>query len=591
MTLRCPHGGSFRLSKGCGLLRLSEFYIPTLREAPGEAQIPSDKLLRRGGFIRPLAAGVFSYLPLGYIVLDRVEQIVREEMNAAGALELFMPVMQPRELWERSGRWDTFEPQPIRFKDRGGREFCMGPTHEEVITSLVAEDVTSYKQLPMTLYQIQTKFRDELRARGGLIRVKEFLMKDAYSFDIDRAGLDQSYEKMYDAYVRIFERCGLSTEIVRADAGSMGGFDTREFMATSENGEDTIYKCDSCDYASNAECAACRAPEPTEQPTGIAAAPEIVSTPGTRSIEAVTQLLGMNAERLVKTLLYSTADGFVAALVRGDRDLNEAKLAALLQAPDLQMATDAQVEELTGAEVGYAGPVGLDGRVRIVADHEIAAMHDFVVGANRTDAHLMGVNVGKDFQPDDYFDLRNAEDGDACPQCAQGKLYGLRAIEIGHIFKLGTRYTEALDGLVQDEAGQQRPMVMGCYGIGVSRMIAAIVEQSHDERGIIWPRSVAPFEVVVLLLDPHEDELCRIADRLHDQLQEMGIRVLLDDRSERAGVKFHDAELVGYPLRAVIGKRTKETGQIELQRRRDGVDDTVSVDTAADTVVEMLQDL
>lgn len=572
-------------------MRITEFYIPTLREAPSDAQIPSDRLLRRGGFIRPLAAGVFNYLPLGYLVLRRIEQIVRDEMNAAGAIELFMPVMQPRELWERSGRWDTFEPQPMRFKDRSGREFCMGPTHEEVITSLVSEDLASYKQLPVTLYQIQTKFRDELRPRGGLIRVKEFVMKDAYSFDTDRLGLDLSYDKMHDAYIRIFARCGLDTEIVRADAGSMGGFDTREFMAISDNGEDTIFKCDVCDYASNAECAACRAPEPVDHLPTSTADPRLVDTPGAKTIEAVTKMLGLAANRLVKTLLYSTEDGFVAALVRGDRDLNEAKLAAHLRVADLRMAKDGQIEEVTGAEVGYAGPVGMDSRVRIVADHEIAVMRDFVVGANRTDAHLLGVNLGADFEPHDYFDLRQAADGDPCPECAEGRLRGMRAIEVGHIFKLGTKYSEALEALVQDETGHQCPMIMGCYGIGVSRMMAAIVEQSHDDRGIIWPRSVAPFEVAVLLLDPQEPELCQIAETIHDQLEAQGVRVLLDDRPERAGVKFHDAELVGYPLRVVVGKRTRGTGLVELQRRRDGHEGSAPADAATQPILEMLQDL
>ncbi len=339
-------------------MRVTEFYIHTLREAPSDAQIHSDRLLRRGGFIRPVAAGVFNYLPLGYIVLARIEQIVREEMNGAGAVELFMPVMQPRELWERSGRWDTFEPQPLRFKDRTGREFCMGPTHEEVITTLVADDITSYKQLPVTLYQIQTKFRDELRPRGGLIRVKEFSMKDAYSFDLDRAGIDISYDKMYEAYVRIFDRCGLQVEVVLAEAGSMGGFDTREFMLICENGEDTVFKCDSCEYASNAECASSRAPQPLP-PGDATGTRELVDTPGAKTIEAVTKMLNTTADRLVKTLLCRAGDKFVAALVRGDRDLNEAKLAAYLQTEDLRMANDEEVERLTGAEVGYAGPIGL----------------------------------------------------------------------------------------------------------------------------------------------------------------------------------------------------------------------------------------
>ncbi len=571
-------------------MRVTEFYIHTLREAPSDAQIHSDRLLRRGGFIRPVAAGVFNYLPLGYIVLARIEQIVREEMNGAGAVELFMPVMQPRELWERSGRWDTFEPQPLRFKDRTGREFCMGPTHEEVITTLVADDITSYKQLPVTLYQIQTKFRDELRPRGGLIRVKEFSMKDAYSFDLDRAGLDISYDKMYEAYVRIFDRCGLQVEVVLAEAGSMGGFDTREFMLICENGEDTVFKCDSCEYASNAECASSRAPQPLP-PGDATGTRELVDTPGAKTIEAVTKMLNTTADRLVKTLLCRAGDKFVAALVRGDRDLNEAKLAAYLQTEDLRMANDEEVERLTGAEVGYAGPIGLPEEVAIVADDEIAAMQNCVVGANQTDAHIVGANIGVDFRPDDYTDLRYVVAGDPCMKCADGRLQGYRAIELAHIFKLGTKYSEALGALVQDENGEQRPMVMGCYGIGVSRMIAAIVEQSHDDKGIIWPRAVAPFEVVILLLDPDDADLAVSASKLHDELEARGCRVLLDDRQERAGVKFNDAELIGYPLRVVLGKRTKDSGQIELQRRRDGEQFNVPTDTAADEIVGILQEL
>lgn len=570
-------------------MRISDFYIPTLREAPSDAVIPSDRLLRRGGFIRPLSAGIFSYLPLGYRVLRRVERIVREEMDAAGAAEVFMPVLQPRELWEKSGRWDSFAPTPLRVTDRGGREFCLGPTHEENITALVAEDVTSYKQLPMTLYQIQTKFRDELRPRGGLIRVKEFMMKDAYSFDIDRAGLDVSYERMYDAYVRIFERVGLPVEIVRADAGSMGGFDTREFTLLCEHGEDTVYKCGSCGYSSNAECAACRKPQ-SEAPT-LRQTRELVATPGASTIEQVTQLLALPAERLVKTLLYRAGEQFVAAMVRGDRDLNEMKLGAYLQAPDLRMAEAEEVRVLTNAEVGFAGPIGLPDTVRTIADYELLAMSDFVTGANQTDAHFIGVNVSVDFEPGEYADIRNAVDGDPCPECEGGALQGLRAIELAHIFKLGTKYSTDIGLLVQDESGAQVPSVMGCYGIGVSRIVSAIVEAHHDEKGIVWPRAVAPFEVAILLLDPQEPELGAMAERLHDELVDAGVEVLLDDRDERPGVKFKDAELVGYPLGAVIGKRTRESGRVELQMRASGEREDVDAQGAVRRIVEVLDSL
>ncbi len=570
-------------------MRIKDFYIPTLRDAPSDAVIPSDKLLRRGGFVRPLSAGIFSFLPLGYRVLRRVEQIVREEMNAASAAEVFLPVLQPRELWERSGRWESFAPTPLRVTDRNGREFCLGPTHEENITALVADDVTSYKQLPMTLYQIQTKFRDEMRPRGGLIRVKEFMMKDAYSFDIDRAGLDVSYQKMYDAYVRIFERVGLSVEIVKADAGSMGGFDTREFALICEHGEDTVYKCGSCGYSSNAECAACRRPE------DAAPAPQQsrqrVATPGASTIDQVTQMLELPASSLVKTLLYRAGDRFIAALVRGDRELNEMKLGAYLQAPDLRMAEADEIVELTGADVGFAGPVGLPEHVRIIADYELLAVSDFVAGANETDAHYTGVNIGIDFDPDEYADIRNAVDGDACPECDSGALQGLRAIELAHIFKLGTKYSKDIGLLVQNESGAQVPSVMGCYGIGVSRIISAVVEAHNDEKGIVWPPEVAPFQVAVLLLDPQEAELEAIAARLHDEIEAAGFSVLLDDRDERPGVKFKDAELVGYPICVVVGKRTRESGQVELQTRANGEEEKVDAGDAARRVAQLLDAL
>jgi len=549
-------------------VRASQYYLPTLRQAPAEAEIASHRLLLRGGFIRSLAAGVFSFLPLGLRVLRKVEEVIRTEMNRAGAMEVLMPVLHPRELWERTGRWTAFQPCPLRVKDRNEREFCLGPTHEEVVTDLVARDVTSYKQVPLTLYQIQTKFRDEIRPRGGLIRVKEFTMKDAYSFDVDEAGLDRSYLAMYDAYVRIFDRLGLPVQIVEAEAGSMGGHDTREFMVLNESGEDTIFICDTCGYSANAECAVARPPASTSRER--TEKPRLVSTPNAKTIDAVCAVLGLPADQLIKTLIYRAGEEFAAVLVRGDRELNDFKLAGFLRAPDLRMATPEEIEQVTGGPVGFSGPIGLPESVRIIADCEIASVTDAVVGANQADAHLVGADPGVDFQVETYTDLREAVHGDPCARCA-GTLQAKRAIEVAHVFKLGTKYSAALDAVVDDEHGEQRPLIMGCYGIGVSRIVAAIAEIYHDDNGLVWPAAVAPFQVALLLLDPDREDLRQIAEQITADLEAAGCETILDDRDERAGVKFKDADLIGHPLRIVVGRKTAETGEVELQRRRDGV--------------------
>ncbi len=570
-------------------MRATQYYAPTLRQAPAEAEIPSHKLLVRGGFIRPLTSGVFTYLPLGLRVLRRVEQVVREEMNRAGALEVFMAVLEPKELWERTGRWDSFQPQPLRTEDRTGRWFCLGPTHEEVITDLVARDVSSYKQLPLTLYQIQTKFRDEIRPRGGLIRVKEFTMKDAYSFDIDEAGLARSYQAMYEAYVRIFARLGLATLVVQAEAGSMGGSDTREFMVLSDSGEDTVFVCDKCDYAANAECATSRLPE-ADSETEPADDYQRVDTPGATTIQAISEMLGTPPTKLLKTLLYRADERFVAALVRGDRELNEIKLQRATGADELRMATAEEILALTGAPVGFSGPVGLPDEVEIIADREIEFLGNAVVGANEADAHLVGVNVSRDFAVSRYADLRQAAAGDPCPQCETGRLATRRAIEMGHIFKLDTKYSEDLGALYTSEDGEQRPMVMGCYGIGVSRALAAIVEEHHDDAGIIWPLEVAPFGVVILLLDPENAKLAAVAEDLLTQLEAAGYEVMLDDRDERPGVKFKDAELIGYPLIVVVGRKTAESGEVEVRRRQDSAEEVVPIAGAVATLQELAEE-
>ncbi|HEY3398531.1 MAG TPA: proline--tRNA ligase [Armatimonadota bacterium] len=568
-------------------MKASQFYFPTLRQAPADAEIPSHRLLLRGGFIRPLSAGIFNFLPLGLRVLRRVEEIIRQEMNAAGALELTMPVLQPKELWERTGRWDAFQPTPLRTKDRNDRAFCLAPTHEECITDLVSRDLTSYKQVPLTLYQIQLKFRDEIRPRGGLIRVKEFIMKDAYSFDIDAAGLDKSYDAMYRAYVRIFERLNLPVVIVEAEAGSMGGHDTREFMVLNDSGEDTIFICDQCGYSANAECARIQPPEPAG-PRSRSEEPQVVSTPEARTIDAVCAMLNLPAQRLIKTLLYKADDQFVAALVRGDRELNEFKLGNLLGAKELRMATPEEIQEVTGGPVGFSGPQGLPASVRVLADCEVAAMTDAVVGANQADAHLVGVDPGVDFTVEQYTDLREAVHTDPCVKCEGGRLQARRSIELGHVFKLGTKYSAALDAVVDDESGTQRPLIMGCYGIGVSRIVAALVELHHDDDGITWPPAVAPFPVALLLLDPDQPELVALAEQLSGELEAAGLEVLLDDRPERPGVKFKDADLIGYPVRVVVGRRTAESGEVEIRRRRDSEERKVPAAEVLATVQELL---
>ncbi len=569
-------------------MRATQFYAPTLRQAPGDAELPSHRLLLRGGFIRPLGSGTYTFLPLGLRALRNIERIVREEMDRAGALEIHMPVLQPRELWERTGRWDDFQPTPLRVKDRAGRWFCLGPTHEENVTDLVAADITSYRELPLTLYQIQTKFRDEMRPRGGLIRVKEFLMKDAYSFDTSMEGLDKSYIAMFDAYVRIFARLQLDVVIVEADAGSMGGFGTREFTLLCEHGEDTVFMCSSCDYRANLECATARRPlPPAALPERETAGPTLVETPDMKTVEQVCAFLKVGPEKLIKTLLVKADDRFYAALVRGDREMNEIKLSRAIDAKELRMALPEEVEKLTGAPVGFSGPVGLSSTVTIIADNEVVTMSDFVVGANKADAHLVGVNLDVDFKVAQFADLRRAEAGDHCPCCDEGELVAHRGIEIGHVFKLGTKYSVDLDANYLDEHGEQHPIIMGCYGFGVSRCLAALVEANHDDNGIVWPLAAAPFQVAVLLLDPQIPELAATAETVVAELEGAGYSVLLDDRDQRPGVKFKDADLIGYPMRVVVGKKAAEAGNIEVKRRRDGEERIVPIAEAVNAVAEL----
>jgi prolyl-tRNA synthetase len=547
-------------------MRYSHYLLNTLKETPADAEVISHQLMMRAGMIRKVAAGIYNYLPLGLRSIRKVERIVREEMDRAGAIELLMPMVVPAELWQESGRWEQYGKELLRFKDRKEADFCLGPTHEEVITDIVRREVKSYRQVPLNLYQIQGKFRDEIRPRFGLMRGREFIMKDAYSFDLDEAGADVAYDKMYQAYRRIFERCGLRFRAVEADTGNIGGTASHEFMVLAASGEDAIVSCDSCQYAANVEKAELRdsdqaAPAPAEPLTKVL-------TPARKSIEDVALFLETTPERLVKTLILQTDAGeTVAVLLRGDRELNDIKLTRLLGCNWVELAPEEVVLRVTGAPSGFAGPVGL--QLRLLADFEVRGMADFIAGANEKDAHLTGVNLGRDFRVETFADLRQAVAGDGCPRCT-GKLESWRGIEVGHVFKLGTKYSAALGATVLDEKGEERTLFMGCYGIGVGRTVAAAIEQNNDANGIIWPMPIAPFQVIVTMVNPNEDEVRLAAEKLYEELLALGVEALLDDRDERPGSKFKDADLIGIPLRVTVGARGLKEGALELQERRSG---------------------
>ncbi len=543
-------------------MRMSNLLVPTLREVPAEAEITSHKLMLRAAYIRKLAAGIYSYLPLGLRTLKKVEQIIREEMDNAGAQELLMPALLPAEVYQTSGRWEVFGPSMFKLKDRGQRDFCLGPTHEEPFTQTVIDEVRSYKEYPMTLYQIQTKYRDEGRPRFGLMRGREFIMKDAYSFDLDEAGLDESYQKMYKAYCRIFERLGLDFTIVDADSGAMGGSGSQEFMVKSPVGEDGIAYCDACGYAANYEKAQC-IPEDKPFAEGELAL-EKVETPNVHTIEELVEFMGTESYAFAKTIIYKADDKYIAAMVRGDREINEVKLKNLVGCTDdLELAAPSVVRELTNAQVGFAGPIGLN--IPVYADLEVVRMRNFIVGANETDYHYKNVNIERDFTPDTVADIRVITDGDKCPKCGQ-PIKTAQGIEVGHIFKLGTKYSEALGLEALDESGKPRTVIMGCYGIGVTRCMAAAIEQGNDENGIILPVSIAPFEISVVPVNVKEEAQLKLAEEIYTQLKKEGIDVLIDDRQERAGVKFKDADLIGLPLRIVVGKKCSE-GVVEYKLR------------------------
>ncbi len=564
-------------------MRLSKALVPTLKEAPAEAEVPSHILMVRGGYLRKVAAGVYSFLPLGWRVIQKIARIVREEMNRAGAQEVFLPAVIPAELWMESGRWEQYGAQLLRFKDRKGGDFVIGPTHEEVITDLVRGDVRSYRQLPLNLYQIQTKFRDELRPRAGLMRGREFIMKDAYSFHATDEDARREYQSMYDAYGRIFTRCGLAFRAVEADVGAIGGSLSHEFQVLAETGEDALVACDTCNYAANVEEAKVRAPAmPREKPA--VAALEKVPTPGKRTIDEVSGFMGVPPTSLVKTLIYLADGKPVAVLVRGDRTANEIKVARAVGAKELVMATDKTVEEVTGAPVGFAGPVGL--KIPVYCDVEVCALPSFVCGANAGDLHYKNVSLDRDFTPTACGDYRQASIGDACPRCDKGTFKGYRGIEVGHVFFLGTKYSTAMKAHFLDADGKDKPMIMGCYGIGVTRIAAAAIEQHHDKDGIVWPVPLAPYEVALLSLQPTDPQVAGACDKLYDELTKAGIEVLYDDRDERPGVKFKDADLVGIPYRLAVGKKGLAEGMAEVKLRRAPEVTKVKLEDAAREIAE-----
>lgn len=568
-------------------MRMTNLYAPTLRETPAEAEIASHKLALRAGLMRKNVSGVYTYLPLGWRVIRKVEQIVREEMDRAGGQEILMSALQPAELWQETGRWYDYGPEMFKLTDRAGRQFCLGPTHEEIFTALVRDEVKSYRQLPLLLYQIQTKYRDEIRPRFGLMRARDFIMKDLYSFDRDEAGLDVSYQKMYDAYCRAFHRCGIDYRVVEADVGAMGGSSSHEFMVIADVGEAQLVYCDECGYAGNVERA-----EAIPAPAGDEDEPftprEKVPTPNMRTIEELTAALGLPPSKFIKTMIY-TADGkVVAALVRGDREVNDVKLKNVLKAIELELAPPEVIERVTGAPVGFAGPIGLSGVDVIVADREVPHVRNAVVGANEADAHIKGVNYGRDYAADIVTDIRTAVAGDKCPKCGAA-LLSARGIEVGHIFKLGTKYSEALGATFLDEEGKERVMIMGSYGIGITRTVAAIIEKFHDEDGIKWPMPVAPYHVVIVPVSVEDEAQLSAAEKLYNALNELGVETVLDDRDERPGVKFKDADLIGWPLRVTIGPKSLAHGSVEIKVRATGELFTVPLDDAAKWVSDYVR--
>lgn len=547
-------------------MRWSKYYIPTLKEAPSDAEVISHKLLIRAGLIRKLTAGIYNYLPYGWRTIKKVEDIVREEMDKAGALECRMPSVQPGDLWKESGRWEDYGKELLRFKDRHERDYCLGPTHEEVITDLVRGEIRSYRQMPVNLYQIQTKFRDEIRPRFGLMRGREFIMKDAYSFDKSDEEANVSYRKMYQAYMAIFTRLGLKFRAVEADSGSIGGSMSHEFAVLAETGEDTIIACSKCEYAANIERAAGTKPVQSDWP--MPEAYSEVFTPGQHTVEEVSTFLEVTPQEIVKTILVDVDGKPVAALVRGDRELNDVKVKNYFNAINVELATPEQVEAWTGAPVGFAGPVNLKD-ITIIADYELSAHEGWVTGANKAETHFINVSLERDATIENFVDLRVINAGDECPECGS-VVTAAKGIEVGHVFKLGDKYSKALNATFVHEDGTEEPIFMGCYGIGVTRIVAASIEQNNDANGIIFPPALAPFQVLLMVLDPEDTEVKEQASAIYDYCESAGIEVLMDDRDERPGVKFNDGDLIGIPMQLILGKRGADKGIIEIKDRRTG---------------------
>ena len=569
----------------------TKLYAPTLREVPSDADVVSQQLMLRAGFMRKTANGLYSFLPLGWRSIKKIEAIVREEMDRASAQEIMMPILQPAEIWKESGRWNAYGAEMMRINDRHDNEFCLGPTHEEMITTLVKNEINSYRQLPVNLYQIQSKFRDERRPRYGLMRSREFIMKDAYSFDVDEAGLDESYKSMYDAYTRIFTRCGLTFRPVEADSGAIGGSGTHEFMAIAEAGEADIVYCTKCDYAANIEIGK---PGIIKQDEEVLQELSVVDTPNASTIEAVAEMLNLPLHKTIKAVVFSIDGKVVLAIVRGDHEVNEVAVQhAVLGSVEPEMATSEELEKV-GLTAGFISPVGLQqtDEFAIVVDESVMETYNVCGGANKKDAHYVNINPKRDFNIEDIIvaPIRLITKDDVCPKCG-GALEHAKGIEVGQVFKLGTKYSEALQATFLDQNGRPNPMIMGCYGIGVSRTLAAAIEQYHDENGIIWPRSITPFEAVIVPINAKDEALMATSQTIYTALQNAGVDVLLDDRKDRAGVKFKDADLIGYPLRITVSKNTLENNEVEIQIRKSGEALPCAIDSVADKVTELLQNL
>lgn len=571
-------------------MKLSQMHFKTLREVPNEAEIPSHIYLLRAGMIRKLVSGVYGFMPFGWRSVRKIEDIVREEMDASGGQEIHMSALQPSELWEESGRWAAYGPELWRVTDRNGRQFCLGPTHEEIFTDIIRNDVNSYRQLPLNLYQIQTKYRDEARPRFGLMRSREFIMKDAYSFDRDEKGLDESYRIMYDAYDRIFTRCGLTFRPVEADSGAIGGNNSHEFTALSEVGESEIAYCESCSMAATVERAECKDAEPSSEEMLPL---EEVNTPGTKTIEEVAGFLGIDQTKTIKALLFVTYDdegkenGYVAAFVRGDRELNMTKLVNALDVHEhaIEFADEAEMGKVTGCVGGFTGPVGLHD-CTVVVDSELTGLRNLCAGACKEDYHMLNVNYGRDYEGDIVTDIKTLREGDPCPYCGK-PVKTARGIEVGQVFKLGTKYSEPMGATYKDENMKDHPIVMGCYGIGVTRTLAAVVEQHHDENGIVWPVSVAPYHVIITLVKPNDDVQKETAEKIYSELLGAGVEVLLDDRKERPGVKFKDADLLGIPVRITVGRGAAD-GIVEYKLRREEDKEEITAQEAVARAIELV---